>query len=233
MKTPKILLLALSGLMHIASTAYAAEATNTVRLAASTTVEVREDWLSVTLQSRQEAANPAEVQAKLKKEMTEALRKANTSASPKALEASTGATQIFPRTNRNGTIIGWSGSAEITLQGRDAEKIASVAGALNHMAIINTQWSVSRELQEETEAKAQDQSIQAFRRKATDVAKSFGFGGYRLKDVSISSGGQGARPPLMVMAMSKSAEADMAAPLPTQAGNNTVVITISGSIELN
>ncbi len=233
MKNTKAIALHLLASLAMCTSVIAGESINTARLNTNTTIEVKEDWLTVTLQSRKDANTAAEVQSKLKKELTEALKVANSNTSSKNMEASTGSFQVFPRTNRTGTIIGWSGTAEMTLQGRDSEKIAATVGLLNQLAIINTQWSVSRELQEETEAKAQDQSIQSFRKKASEVAKSFGFSTYRIKEVSINSANPIGRVPMMAMAMGKSLQTEADTPMPTQAGNNTVAITISGTIEMH
>ena len=65
-----------------------------------------------------------------------------------------------------------------------------------------------------------------------DVAKGFGFTGYTLREVSISSADQGGGQPYP-RAMAMQAKASMAdAPVAVEAGKSTVNVTVSGAIQL-
>jgi predicted secreted protein len=77
----------------------------------------------------------------------------------------------------------------------------------------------------------QAQAIERFRARATEVAKGFGFAGYTLREVSVSSADMPERPvPRMVAMEAKAAASDMA--IPTAAGTATVSVTVSGAIQL-
>ena len=70
-----------------------------------------------------------------------------------------------------------------------------------------------------------------FRSKAGEVAKSFGFGSYSLREVAVNANEQGYTPRPRVMAMQ--AKADMAeAPIPVEAGKSTVLVNVSGSVQM-
>ena len=70
-----------------------------------------------------------------------------------------------------------------------------------------------------------------FKARAGDIAKSFGFAGYGLREVSVNSNDQGFQPRPRVMAMeAKATASDMAVPL--EAGKTAVVVTVSGSVQL-
>ena len=79
----------------------------------------------------------------------------------------------------------------------------------------------------------QAQAIERFKARAAEVAKGFGFAGYTLREVSISSADQGnemvARPRMMAME-AKAAASD--APVPVEAGKSMVNVTVSGTIQL-
>jgi uncharacterized protein YggE len=63
-----------------------------------------------------------------------------------------------------------------------------------------------------------------------ELARGFGFSGYTLREVAVNSNDQGyPRPRVMAMEL-KSAQAD--APVPVEAGKSSVVVTISGSVQL-
>ncbi len=144
----------------------------------------------------------------------------------------TGSMGLQPRYNRDGKISGWQGSTELVLEGTDFTRITTTAGQVQTLTLGNVSMGLSREAQRKLEVDAQALAIEAFKRKADEVAKGFGFTGYTLREVSVSGGGQ---PPVMpyprVMAMeAKAAMAD--APVPVEAGRSTVSVTVNGSIQL-
>ncbi|HNW01472.1 MAG TPA: SIMPL domain-containing protein, partial [Burkholderiaceae bacterium] len=61
--------------------------------------------------------------------------------------------------------------------------------------------------------------------------KDFGFTGYTLREVSVNANDQGFNPNPRVMAMqAKAMSSD--APVPVEAGRTTVLVTVSGSVQL-
>ncbi|MBU4323286.1 MAG: SIMPL domain-containing protein, partial [Gammaproteobacteria bacterium] len=76
------------------------------------------------------------------------------------------------------------------------------------------------------------QAIERFKGKAAEVAKGFGFSGYTLREVSVSSADQGGGPvrPRMMAMEAKTSMADT--PVPVEAGKSMVSVTVSGSIQL-
>jgi uncharacterized protein YggE len=78
---------------------------------------------------------------------------------------------------------------------------------------------------------AQHLAIDRFRSKAADIAKNFGMTNYSLREVAVNAGDQGyiARP-RMVEASMKMSSAE--ASVPVEAGKTTVLVTVSGSVQL-
>jgi predicted secreted protein len=207
------------------------EPRNLAQLAASGSVEVQQDWLTLTLLTTKEGSDAASVQAQLRQALEAALAEAKKSAQPGAMDVRTGAFGLQPRYGRDSKINGWQGSTELVLEGRDFARIGTTAGKIQTLTISNASFSLSRELRTKTETLAQDQAIERFRAKAAEVAHGFGFSGYTLREVAISANDQGFFPRPRVMAMElKSAMSD--APVPMEAGKSAVVVNVSGTVQL-
>ena len=204
---------------------------NVVSLSASGSLDVAQDWMRIGLSTTRDGADAAQVQAQLKTALDTALNQARSAADPQRLEVHTGQFSLYPRYASNGKINGWQGTVELWLEGRDFARISSTAGKIQTLTLANVDFSLSREARQKLEADVQAQAIERFRARAQDVAKGFGFAGYTLREVHISSTDGGGVPRPRMMAME--AKASMAdAPVPVEAGKSTVSVTVSGSIQL-
>ena len=203
---------------------------NVLQLTASGTVEVQQDLLSLTLTTTREGPDAATVQNQLKAALDAALTEAKKAALPGQLDVRTGNFSLYPRYTRDQKISGWSGTAELVLEGRDFPRITSTAGKIQSMTMGGVGFGLSREQRAKVEGEAQAMAIERFKAKATELARGFGFAGYTLREVSVNSNDQGyPRPRMMAMEM-KAAQAD--SPVPVEAGKSSVVVTVSGSVQL-
>ena len=91
-------------------------------------------------------------------------------------------------------------------------------------------FSLSRQARQQLEAQVQSQAVQSFRQRAQALARDFGFAGYSLRQVSVSSveRPEPVMQPRMLMAEAAAAPAGLA----LAAGKEDVRITVSGSIVL-
>lgn len=209
----------------------AVELRNVVQLAASGVVEVQQDLLTVTLGSTREGADPAVVQTQLRLALESALAEAKKTAQAGAMDVRTGAFGLQPRYGRDGKISGWQGTTELVLEGRDFVRIGAAAGKIQTLTISNGAFSLSRELRNRVETEAQTMAIDRFKAKATDIAQGFGFGSYALREVSVNANDQNYGPrPRMVSMELKAAASD--APVPMEAGKSSVVVNVTGSVQL-
>jgi predicted secreted protein len=227
--------LATTALLCAATTPVWAQASevpaNIVSLSASGHMEVPQDWLTVVLGTTKEGADPVTVQNQLKQAVDSALAAPGPGRRPQQLEVRTGNLRLFPRYGSNGRISGWQGQAEVVIEGRDIARIGEVSGRIQSMTVSSMGFSLSREARLALESQVQAQAIERFRARATEVAKGFGFAGYTLREVSVSSADMPERPvPRMVAMEAKAAASDMA--IPTAAGTATVSVTVSGAIQL-
>ncbi len=204
---------------------------NVIQLAASGSVEVQQDVLSISLNTTREGADAASVQTQLKTALDTALQEAKKAAQPGQLDVRTGNFSLYPRHGRDGKISGWQGSAELILEGRDFARISTTAGKIQTLTLGGVSFGLSREQRQKVEGEAQAQAIERFKNKADGIAKAFGFGGYTLREVSVNANDQGFVPRPRVMAMeSRAVSAD--APVPVEAGKSTVLVTVAGSVQL-
>lgn len=204
-----------------------------LQLSASGVVEVQQDLLVLTLGATKEAADAAAVQAQLKQALDAALGVARAAAQPQQMEVRTGTFGMYPRYAKDGRISGWQGRAELVLQGRDFTRITATAGRIQGMSISQIAFDLSPEARAKVEGEAQEKAIEAFKGRATALARGFGFTGFTLREVAVHSNeaSPGPRPRMLAMeARSASVAAD--APVPVEAGKAQVAVTVSGSVQL-
>jgi predicted secreted protein len=203
---------------------------NSVNFSASASLDLPQDTLTVTLQATREGNDAAQVQASLKQALEAALAEARKAAQADALEVRSGSFQLSPRYGNNGRANGWVGSTDLQLSGRDIGRVAATAGRIQGMVITSTGYSLSRELREKHEQELIGQAVQAWRRRAAEIARQFGYAGYVLDEVQVHTN-EGEHPRPMPMLRVAAASMD-AAPLPTEPGKGTLSATVQGSVRL-
>lgn len=206
---------------------------NVLSFGASATEEVTQDLLVVTLQATREGNQAAEVQAALKQVMESALTEARKAAQGQpGIEVRTGSFSVQPRYTNAGRISGWQGSAQLVLEGTDTTRISQTAGKLAQLNVVNMQYGLSRGLRERHEAALTNEAIQRFRSRASAMASAFGFKGYTLGEVSVSSTEPGFEPrPYMMATRAKTMEAADAA-LPVEPGKGRLSVSVNGQVYL-
>lgn len=204
---------------------------NVVQLSASGVVEVPQDWLTITLHAVVNGAQAPSVQSQLKTALDAALAEVHKMAQPGQMEVRTGAFSLSPRYDRDGKPTGWQGRTELVLQGRDFVRISTAAGQVTSLTVAQVSFSLSREQRTLVEREAQRLAIESFKAQAGDIARSFDLSRYTLREVSVMAQDQGFEGrPRMVSLSAKSAMAD--SPVPVEAGTTSVMVTVSGSVQL-
>jgi predicted secreted protein len=205
---------------------------NVLTLAAQTTIEVPQDLLAITLSATREGPEAGAVQAQLRQVLEAALAEARKAARPGQVDVRTGQFSLMPRYGpKGGSISGWTGTAELVLEGRDMNAIAQLTGRVPGMTVARVAFGLSREQREKLEAEAAAQAIQRFKQRAEDHARQFGFSGYTLREVNV--GQNDAMPPVPVYRRAMAAApAAVDEALPVEAGKASVTVSVSGSIQL-
>jgi predicted secreted protein len=207
-----------------------------LNLTTTASIEVTKDVLNVTFSVTREGSDAQSVQAGLKQALDAALAEARKIAKPGQVEVQTGNFSLYPRYSQPGpkggqpVISGWQGSTELVVQGKDAAAIAQLTGRVQTMTIARVGYTLSRETREKVEAEAVAQAITRWRAKAQQMSQQFGYAGYTVREVNVSTNEPGGGPVPMMMARAKTMDAAEA--LPTEAGKGEVIATVNGSAQM-
>lgn len=202
---------------------------NVAQLSASASIEVQQDLLSILMSTTRDGTDAATVQSQLKAALDAALLEAKKTAQPGLMDVRTGNFSLYPRYNKDGKISGWQGRTELVLEGKDFPRITAAAGKIQTLTLGNVGFALSREQRAQVEGQAQAQAIESFKAKAAEISRSFGFSSYTLREVSINANDQGAIRPRMMAMEAKSADSS---PIPVEAGKSTVMVNVSGSVQM-
>jgi predicted secreted protein len=202
-----------------------------VSLSSSASIEVTKDLLNVVFNTTREGADAASVQSQLKQALDAALGEAKKAAKPGQVDVQTGNFSLSPRYTNKGVVNGWQGSAELIVEGRDMQAIGQLSGRITTLTINRVGYNLSRELREKAEGDVSAQAIARYRAKAADYAKQFGYAGYTLREISVTTNEpQQFQPAQMMRAQAKSMASDEA--LPVEPGKGTVVVNVSGTVQM-
>lgn len=230
-----VLVASLAAVLHSTSlqaqTLVPTERHNVVSFSSTAQQEVTHDMLTITLQATRTGAVAAEVQAELKQALDVALTEARRAAKPDDMDVRTGQFSIQPIYSSNARISSWQGQAQLILQGRDMARIAQTAGKLNKLNIVNVAYGLSRETQQQYQTQLVNQAIEAFRERAQQMAKAFGFAHYTLGEVSVQTGDAGYQMRPMMMKSAMMADG-MEAAVPIEPGKGEINVTVSGNVIL-
>ena len=202
-----------------------------LHLSTSAYTEVVQDWLVMTLAVQKEGLQAPAVQTQLNAVVSDALAVATPLAKPGGVEVSMGKMNVSPRYGREGKTHGWTGSAQLVLQGRDAVQIATLAARLQDLTVAQIDWQLSPEQKTAAESRIQAEAVARFQSKAQALTQQFGFAAYTLREIRVSAQEADEGIPMPRMAMEQMAVPALA-PVPAVAGKSRVVVNISGSIAL-
>jgi predicted secreted protein len=207
-----------------------------LNLTTSASVEVPQDVLTVVFSTTRDGSDAQAVQSALKQALDAALAEARKIARPGQADVQTGNFSLYPRYGnpKAGTqqpsIIGWQGTAELQVQGKDAAAIAQLTGRVSTMSIARVGYTLSKEAREKVEGEVTARAIADWRAKAQAMSQQFGFAGYTVREVNVAIGEPGGGP--VPMAMARAKVSAMAEALPTEAGKGEVTATVSGSAQM-
>ena len=200
-------------------------------LAASASVEVTKDLLSVTFSTTKEGTDANAVQAQLKQALDAALGEAKKSARPGQVDVQTGGFSLYPRYAAKGGINGWQGTAQVIVEGRDMATIGQLSGRITTMTIASVDFRLSRDAGQKVEGEVSAEAIARYRAKAADYAKQFGYTAYAIREVNIATNDaqQVPFPKARMTAMSAAASSD---PLSVEPGKALVTATVNGTVQM-
>ncbi len=189
--------------------------------------EVPLDVATVTLVTESEDPDPAALAQRINRTLDATLKEARADT---RVSARSGGYRSFPATDREGRITAWRARAEIVLESRDFNALSALAGRLSsRMQMGGMAFALSPEARQAEEDRLVAQAIARFQSRARIAAKAFGYGSYTPLEVAVNTHAPGPTPPRPML---RSAMAAESVPVPMEAGRTTVLVTVSGSVQL-
>jgi predicted secreted protein len=198
-----------------------------LNLDASASAEVTYDEAIATLAYDAQGAAAAELDDAASRAIGSALKEAK---QVKEVTARTGQFSSFPVYGKDQQVTGWRVRAELVIESSDFKALSELTGRLaGKLAVGNVNYVLSTATRKAIEAKLTGDAIAAYRDKAQAAARNFGYAKYRIREVTVGSGGA-VQP--RAMGMQLAGKFAQAAPLPIEAGSATVTVTVSGSVQM-
>jgi predicted secreted protein len=201
---------------------------NSVDLRAEVQREVANDLLNASLYVELTDPDPARLADALNKTVNAALKAAGDS---KSVRVRSGAGQTYPVYDRSQHQTGWRGRSEIRLESRDFPAAALLIGRLqSSMQLGGINFVVSAEARRQTEDQLIAEAIAAFRARAEIARQALGGKSYKIRHISVSTGGF-VPPPRPFAAARAMSSTEVATPM-LEGGISQVTVGVTGTIEV-
>ncbi|MBI2307699.1 MAG: SIMPL domain-containing protein [Rhodocyclales bacterium] len=206
----------------------AALAATTIDLAAEASRPAANDLARATVFAEATSPSAGESAKRVNALIADAL--AATKGHPR-VKAKTAGTQTYPVYSKGGgRIEAWRMRSEIALESGDTTALSELLGKLQTtLGVSGINLAPSPETRKKVENEALLDAIAAFRERAKLAADALGKP-YRIKHLTLGS--QSYRPPVPMMRAAPMAAME-AMPMPVEAGESQVTVTVSGQIELS
>ena len=196
-----------------------------VHLSASAEQQIENDTIIATLYAEEEGSNPAQLADLVNKKIEWAAKLVKRH---KDIKLQTNSYSTHPVYNKN-KISRWRVRQSIKLESRNMAKVSELLGQLqDKLALQGIQFAVSSGLKTKTDGGLIADALSAFENRASLVVKQLKRKGYKIVDINISTSGNMRQRNLNVRAAMMES---VAAPT-VEAGEQTVGVTVSGSVEL-
>jgi predicted secreted protein len=200
---------------------------NSVDLRADVQREVSNDLLNASLYVESTDSDPARLADALNKTVNEALKVAG---EYKSVRAHSGASQTYPVYDRSQHQNGWRGRSEIRLESRDFPAASKLIGRLqSSMQLGGIGFTVSAESRKQAEDQLIAEAIAAFRARAEIARQALGGKSYKIRHISVNTGGFAQPRPFAAARAMSSAEV---APPALEGGISQVTVGVTGTIEV-
>ena len=200
---------------------------NLVSLNAQAEREIPNDLLTATLAAEAEGADPAQLADGVNRSMQRAIAGA---LAYKTVKTQSAGYQSMPVYDKN-RVVRWRVRQELRLESADFTAATELIGKLQaSLVVTGLALSVSGETRRKAENALIAEALAAFEERARVVRDAMKAKGYRVRDLQISPGGAPPRPMFAMAARALSSES-LAQPA-VEPGSTRILITVSGTIQL-
>ncbi len=202
-----------------------------IDLSANAEQEIANDLFVAVLYTEHEGQRQAEVAERVNAAMAWALERAKPTAGIKAQTLQYSTYPVYASDSTR--ITGWRARQSLRLESRDAKTIGELVATLQEkLAVEAVGQAVSREARRAAEDGLTATALAQFDARAKQIAAALGRPGYRLVRINVSNTGNSGMPVAYRGAMMADA-AMKAAPVQVEAGEQTLGIAVSGTIQLD
>jgi predicted secreted protein len=200
---------------------------NLVSLNAQAEREIPNDLLTAMLAAESEGPDPAPLADAVNRTMQRALASA---LAYKTVKAQSTGYQTIPVYDKN-RVTRWRVRQELRLESADFAAATELVGKLQAtLMVTGLTLSVSGETRRKAENALMTEALAAFDERARVVRDAMKAKGYRVRDLQVSPGGAAPRPIFAMAARAMSSES-LAQPA-VEPGSTHIVVTVSGTIQL-
>lgn len=217
--------LAMLGVALLALPVFAAPVT--VDLSAEASRPALNDLSRATVSAEDAGATPGPLAAQVNRQIDAALKTAK--AYP-TIKIQSGGTSTYPVYGKAGKIDSWRMRSELALESKDFPALSELLGKLQAtLAVSNLMLQPATDTRKKAEDEATIDALGAFNARAKVIADSMGRP-YHIKQLSVNVGGHFPQP--MFRAQGQPMAMAAAAPMPVEAGDSQVSVTVTGQIEV-
>lgn len=197
-----------------------------VRLSVSASAQLENDTMVATVYAEEEGGQASQLSNMVNKRIRSGLELVKKHPEIKHQTNAYSSNPVYS----NNKIKGWRVRQSLRLESMDMTLMSDVLGKLQRdLALQSMQFTVSPGRKNQQDEKLIDEALEAFEQRAKQVVSKLGRKNYKIVDINIStSGSRGIRPQYAMKAMAMDAEVAPA----ISAGEQTISVTVSGSIEL-
>ena len=203
----------------------------TLTLEASAKADISNDEMVVVMAFERDGTDLASINQSVNQALAAAIADAKKVV---GVKARLGSINTNPNWTSQGKPSGWRVRGEVVMTSKELAALGTLTGQLGQkLQITSIQFRLSDDSRKDAEKRLIRDAAQAFKDKATDAAKAFGYSGYTVKDIGLNQGFQvSVRPMSMMRGKADMVSMSGSAPVPTESGESEVIVTFNGSVDL-
>ena len=199
---------------------------NQINIEASSAADVDNDTMVVSLYAMEEGSKATEISSIVNNKVNWALKKLKQYSTIKVETESYTTNPVYNKTQ----VVAWRVRQSIRLESKDMSLMSDVLGEMQQqLKLSGISFDVSRGKREEKTQALIDEALTAYNKRATQIAKKLNFQSYKIVNMNVSTSGSSPRYNQM---NSRAMMSEMKSAPTFSAGDKTLTVRVSGSIEL-
>lgn len=215
--------------LSLLTASYAQQNHNQISFNTQVSQEIANDQIRVRLSKTAQANDIKTLANTLNHTINQALA---TSKKYPEITVSTGHQHTYPRHNKHGTIVGFTGFVSLDIHSQNFNQVSEFVSQLQSTMVVDgLSFGVSEQNKQAIEKDLMQQAVQRFQNDAQNISHAFGAKGYKIVSVNLDNADYQAQN-FAYKARSAAESADIDIAPEFASGNSKLVYRASGTIEL-